>query len=100
MGSSLQHAGYSSLTKAQTQEHWEYVVLATGPLCYPHTLWSVGTAHPRGPGAKPQLLEGGVEEFGGHIQPPQWLTLSCGQLWASLVAQMVKNPLSMQEAWV
>ena len=71
----MRHAGYSSLTKAQTGEHWEYVVLATGPPCYPYILWSVGAAHPSGPGAKPQLLEGGVEESGGHIQPPQWLTL-------------------------
>ena len=64
----------------------------------PHSCqWEQPTTEGR---AKPQLLGGGVEEFGGHIQPLQWLTLICGQLWASLVAQMVKNLPSMQETWV
>ena len=34
------------------------------------------------------------------IDTDLFLVLSCGILWASLVAQLLKNPPAMRETWV
>ena len=37
---------------------------------------------------------------GSGRSPGEWIGYSLRYSWASLVAQLVKNPLAMQETWV
>ena len=89
----MRHQGSSSLTRDGQPLHWEHGVLATllSVRGFPDS--SVGkesTCNAGDPGLIPGL---GRSAGGGIVYPLQYS-------WASLLAQLVKNPPAMQETMV